>query len=94
MVDGIAFDSKREAERWSILKILQLGGEIVGLERQVRVPVVINGIKVCDFICDFRYGDERTGKIVYEDAKGFRTPVYKLKNRLVEAAHGIEILET
>lgn len=35
VVDGITFDSKREAERYSELKLLERAGKIEGLRRQV-----------------------------------------------------------
>lgn len=93
-VDGIEFDSKREAERWSILKMIQLGGEISDLQRQMPLSIIINGIKVCDFICDFVYVETKSGKTIHEDSKGFKTPVYRLKKRLVRASLGIDIMET
>ncbi|MBS6476088.1 MAG: DUF1064 domain-containing protein, partial [Clostridiales bacterium] len=34
-VDGITFDSRREAARWQELKLLERAGSITELERQV-----------------------------------------------------------
>ena len=39
-VDGIAFDSIREARRYKQLKLLLLSGEIVGLSMQVQFELV------------------------------------------------------
>lgn len=39
-------------------------------------------------------GISRRRVTVVEDTKGVRTPVYRLKKRLLKAIHGIEILET
>ena len=39
-VDGIVFDSKREASRYSELIMLQRAGEISGLQRQVRYLLI------------------------------------------------------
>lgn len=95
-VNGEVFDSKREAAHWADLLLLHRAGEIRNLRRQVRIPLEVNGIKVCVFICDFVY-DERNGTgwhEILDDSKGIRTPVYLLKKRLVRAILGREIRET
>lgn len=90
-VDGLRFDSRREAARWLVLKAWEAAGEITALRRQCPVRVVVNGVAVCVYVADFAY--RRDGRQVVEDAKGYRTAVYKLKKRLVRAACGIEIRE-
>jgi hypothetical protein len=40
------------------------------------------------------YFDKRAGKTVYEDVKGMKTEVYKIKKKLLYWRHGIEIKET
>lgn len=92
-VDGIVFASKSEARRYSELKLAQAAGEISGLELQVKYPLVVNGVKVADYVCDFRYRERGRGLVV-EDRKGMRTPVYRLKRKLMKAIHGIDIFET
>jgi hypothetical protein len=94
VVDGIKFASKKEAARYSELKLLQAAGEITDLKTQSRIPCIVNGEKVCDYYADFSYYDRRTKKMENEDVKGMRTAVYKLKRKLVKACTGIEILET
>ena len=54
-IDGITFDSKREAKRYTELKILEKAGYITHLELQPEYPITINGIKLCKYIADFRY---------------------------------------
>ncbi len=93
VVDGIEFASKREASRWLELQMMQKAGEIRGLERQVRLKLEVAGMLVCTYVADFAY-TTAVGKLVVEDTKGYRTPVYKLKAKLVKAIMGIEILET
>lgn len=39
-IDGEVFDSKREARRYSELKLLQLAGKITNLERQVKYVLI------------------------------------------------------
>lgn len=92
VVDGRTFDSKAEARRYQELKRLQIAGAISGLRLQVRFPLRVNGVTVANYLADFVY--VRDGRRVVEDVKGMRTAVYKLKCRLMQAVHGIEILET
>ena len=62
IVDGLRFDSKREAARWQQLKLLQRAGKITELERQV-VFELAPSVKYSDkrptrpirYIADFAY---------------------------------------
>jgi hypothetical protein len=92
-VDGIVFDSAKEARRYGELKLLQRGRQISGLQVQPSFPIVINGVKVCTYKADFGYVDQ-IGSPVIEDCKGFKTPVYRLKKKLMLAVHGISVVET
>ena len=91
VVDGITFDSKAEATRYSVLKVLQSAGVVTQLRLQVPYDLSVNGVKVCRYIADFVYTMD--GKEVVEDVKGMRTPEYKLKRKLMMAVFGIEIQE-
>jgi hypothetical protein len=91
-VDGIRFASKKEAKRYQELKLLERAGEISRLELQPRYDITINGVKVCTYVADFRYFTK--DKLTVEDCKGFLTPVYKLKRRLLAALYNVEILES
>ena len=99
-VEGRAFDSKREARRYAALRSLERAGAIVRLECQV--PYVLHAVNLATgeltvtgrYVADFRYQWAASGLIAVEDAKGFKTPVYKLKKRHVEAEYGITILES
>jgi len=92
-IDGIRFDSKAEGKRYTELKLLERAGEISGLELQPKFIITVNGFKICEYNADFRY--VRDGKIVVEDVKSepTKTPVYRLKKKLVYALHGVEITE-
>lgn len=94
VVDGIRFDSKREAARWQELKLLERAGEIKGLERQVEYELIPKqpGERAVKYIADFRYIDH-DGKTVVEDTKGVKTPVYILKRKLMLQVHGIRVVE-
>ena len=90
-VDGIVFDSKAEARRYMELRLLEKANEISDLRLQYPFECTINEKKICTYRADFDYyeGDQW----VIEDVKGFATPVFRLKKKLVEALHGIEIRE-
>jgi len=91
VIDGITFDSKAEATRYSTLKVLESAGVVTQLRLQVPYELTVNGLKVCRYIADFVYTMD--GKEVVEDVKGMRTPEYKLKRKLMLAVFGIEIQE-
>jgi hypothetical protein len=89
LVDGITFDSKKEAKRYSELKILEKAGEISRLRSQPKYllqPSYQNGtkkIRAIHYIADFEYNNKYCETIV-EDVKGMKTDVYKLKKKLFE----------
>lgn len=91
-VDGIRFASKKEARRWQELQLLVRGGIIKKLVRQPSFEIVVNGHAICRYIADFSYVD-RDGVGHVEDVKGVRTPVYRLKAKLVRAVYNIIIEE-
>lgn len=90
--DGTRFHSKAEAARDADLQYLALAGDIRALERQAKLPLKVNGVKVADLIADWRY-EERVGQTwlrVIEDKKGGKatqTPVFRLKWKLAQALY-------
>ena len=82
-VDNIVFASRKEAARYKELRLLERSGCIHGLELQPKFPLKVNGKLICNYIADFAYfaGDSR----IYEDSKGFKTPVYRIKRKLLMA---------
>lgn len=91
-VDGVIFASRGEAGRYQQLKLLERTGHISNLELQPKYEIRINGILICSYYADFRYLEN--GKEVVEDFKGFKTPAYNLKKRLMYAMFGIKIFES
>lgn len=93
-VDGIRFDSKKEAKRYLELKILEKAGAIQDLRRQVPYVLINKSSygRAIKYVADFVYYED--DKLVVEDVKGVRTPVYKLKKRLMAERFGIEVKET
>lgn len=93
VVDGIRFASKREAKRYGELKLLEKLGEIEDLELQPKFVLEVNGILICTYVGDFSYFDKSSEQEIVEDAKGVKTPEYRLKKKLMKAVWDIEILE-
>ena len=99
IVDNIKFDSKWEAERYGQLKAMERAMFIRDLELQVPYDIVVNDVKICRYVADFRYKKESNHTItndeyyveVVEDAKGFETPEFKLKKKLMKAVFNIYI---
>ena len=93
-VDGRLFDSKAEAARWQELSLLERAGEITELERQVEYELIPKqkGERSAKYIADFRYVDHE-GKVVVEDTKGVKTPVWIIKRKLMLRVHGIRVRE-
>lgn len=94
VVDGISFDSKREAQRYQELRLMERAGEIRGLRRQVPFPIEINGLLITTYMADFVYRVPGAEVDTIEDAKGVRTKEYRLKKRMVRAVYGRDIKET
>ena len=92
-VDGHRFASKAEAKRYGELKLLEKAGKIRDLQLQVRFPLGINNKLICAYIADFRYYDINTSRYIVADVKGVRTPVYRIKKKLMKAIYGIDITE-
>lgn len=98
-VDGIVFDSKKEAKRYIELKALQDCGEIRDLQRQVKFELLPSQVgadgKVKErgvtYKADFTY--LKDGNRVVEDVKGLRTSTYILKRKMMLYFHGIEVQE-
>lgn len=94
-VNGIKFDSRKEAERYKTLLLLVKAGEITLPELQVPYELNEGGSHSYKYIADFRYRNQKTGELVVEDVKGgYLSPVYKKKRKLMKKLYGIEILET
>lgn len=100
VIDGHTFDSKREAARYGVLKLLERTGTITGLELQPRFELIPKQRRddgrperASEYVADFRYTDARTGQTVIEDAKGMRTRDYIVKRKLMLQVHGISVRE-
>lgn len=91
--DGRRFASKREYARYCQLKTLAAAGVIADLRCQVPYTLAVGGVVICKYVADFVYYDAERGTGVVEDVKGFKTPAYRIKAKLMKAIHGITISE-
>jgi len=104
-INGLRFDSQREAQRYAELTLLVSAGEIVDLEIHPGFALMV-GEQNTDgpptvFHCighyhaDFRYTNVHTGNVIVEDVKSkpTRTTDYKLRKKFVEAQYQIVIVE-
>jgi hypothetical protein len=107
IVNGIVFDSRKEAKRYRELVALEDDGEITELKRQVPFeivpkqdllrPVEYKGKlrkteRAAKYVADFTYRN-KNGELIVEDTKGVRTADYILKRKLMLHVHGIQITE-
>lgn len=96
--DGIEFDSIKECQRYCELKLMQRAGVISDLQMQVSFELIpsqrIDGKVVeraVNYIADFVY--QQDGQTVVEDTKGYKTPEYIIKRKLMLYIHNIRIKE-
>lgn len=88
VVNGIRFQSQKEANRYYVLLLLQKAGYIKNLVLQPRYILQDtfkkNGktYRKIEYIADFEYVEN--GKIIVEDVKGYETEVFKIKHKLFE----------
>lgn len=99
-VDGQKFDSKKEANRYKELKLLEKAGEIQDLRTQVKFVLIPSQRdeetgkvveRECSYKADFVYNEGE--KTVVEDVKGFPTKEYIIKRKLMLEKYGIRIRE-
>lgn len=97
-IDGVTYDSLKEYHRFCNLKLMQRAGIITGLQRQVKYELIptqrINGKVIerpVNYYADFVYKMDR--QLVVEDVKGYKTPEYVIKRKLMLSVYGIQIHE-
>ena len=82
---GSIYDSKFEAQIAFDLDMMLKAGEIIKWERQVKIPLIVNGYLVENYYIDFIV--YRDGETEYIEAKGYPTPAWKIKWKLFEALY-------
>lgn len=102
--NGVLYHSKKEAKRAKELDFMQANGIIKGLQRQVKFTWLEThqiGVNFEEktisfkrsYIADFVYFDIEKKCDVVLDVKGFKTPEYKKKKKIVEKIFSIKIIE-
>ena len=106
----MVFDSIKEYRRFRELLLLEVAGEVTGLQRQVKFVLIpaqrepdtigkrggVKRGKLIERECSYKadFVYNQYGKQIVEDTKGVRTPEYKIKRKLMLWVHGIRIHET
>jgi len=90
-IDGIKFASKKEANRYVILKLMDKQGYIRNLRLQVPYDLNPGGAFKYRYFADFVY--EQGNDTIVEDCKGYLTREYKKKRALMLKIHNIKIKE-
>lgn len=91
-VDGIWFDSRKEANRYNILKVAQASGYISNLKVHPRYVITeaceVQGVKqqAVTYAPDFEY--EHEGQLITEDVKGMVTDEARRKIKQFQHKYG------
>lgn len=91
-VDGITFDSRKEAAAYVVLR---RDPTVARLDRQVSFPLDAHGHVICRYVADFVV-TRTDGEVQVIDVKSAFTaklPVYRLKRKLFRANYGVDIVE-
>lgn len=93
---GKVYDSKLEKNYRAKLELMKKAtkeeNRVVDIQEQVPFEFVINGLKVCTYLLDFKvtFAD---GRVEHIDTKGVITDIYRIKKKLMLACYGIKIKE-
>lgn len=103
IVDGIKFDSKKEAAYYGTLKLLEAAGEVMLIEVHPVFKFEINGVPVripskknpkgrqAKYTADFRFYDQKIREWRVIDTKGCDTGASKLRRAFVKAIWGVDV---
>lgn len=92
---GSIYHSTMEANYAAYLDMMKKAANpaqrVVRWERQVKIPLVVKGVLITNWFCDFRvwYAD---GHNQYEEVKGKETDIYRIKEKLFRALYPKETL--
>lgn len=100
-VNGVRFDSRREAERYTVLMMKLNAGEIERLKLQPEFTITESyklpdgkRVKAQRYRADFSYYEKKTGKFVIEDVKteGTKTRVFLNKQKMLYDKYGFVVV--
>ena len=107
VTENAAYDSKHEASRIESLFVLEQAGVICNLRVHPIYDLVVGGVHIAKYEADANFLVKKEfvlhtldgpltlmpGEFCTVDAKGCKTPAYKMKRRLMKGIHQIEVLE-
>jgi hypothetical protein len=79
--NGVKYDSTLEAKVAEDLDWQLKAGELIDIKRQVKIPLMVRGVLICNYYCDFKVIDKH-GQTIYVEAKGMELPLWQLKKKL------------
>lgn len=94
-VNGVVFDSLKEAKHYVLLRELERAGKISNLECQTKFALLVNGELIGHYHADFTYLSE-TGQLVVADVKSSHTrkdPLFRWKAKHLRAQYGLTVKE-
>ncbi len=95
VVNGITFDSKKEAGYYNVLRLKEKAKLIDSFDLQVKFNLIVNGHNIGFYKADFvTYKDGKIFEVI--DVKSEMTkklPVYRLKKKLMKAIYDFDIVE-
>lgn len=94
-VDGILFDSKKEADYYGTLKLRLKAGDIKSFRRQVRYRIEINQVLITTYVADFVVHNWDGSKEIIDVKSEFTKTLapYRMKRQLMLALYKIKIKE-
>lgn len=87
-VSGVSFSSKKEAKHYQELLLAQKSGDLLFFLRQTPFHLPGGVRYIVDFVEFWKDGEVR-----FVDVKGFKTAMYRVKKKLVEASYPIQVME-
>lgn len=90
--NGRWYDSEKEARRAGELDLMLKAGVVKKWTPQVKFDFIHDDKKICAYVLDFLV-EYKDGTTEYEDVKGFKTSVYKLKKKMMKTFYDIDIKE-
>ncbi len=90
-IDGITFDSKREAAFYAELKLRERAGEVCGVELQPRFPLMVGSEVIGSYRADFAFWDNRENRKRVVDVKGVEPRGFRRTLKHVRAQYGVEV---
>jgi len=84
--NNVMYDSVLEAGFARELDLRLRANDIKFWIRQVKVPIKVNGIKICNYIVDFKIS-HNDGTAEFIEVKGVHTAAWNLKKKLFIATY-------